>query len=170
MTTPTPTPTYEVVDTPDGPFVVVERAGAVIAAGWSGDVDVIAARAGLKPGAVTLATVASADAVRGWYDGDAQALDGIDVEQSGTEFQARVWGALRQIPAGEVRRYGEVAAGLGSPGASRAVGAACGRNAVALFVPCHRVVGASGKLTGFAWGVDVKRSLLQREERQTPVN
>lgn len=163
MTMTKPHAVYEVVDTPDGPFVVVERAGAVIAAGWSDDVDEIAGRAGLKPGDASPAATASADAVRGWYDGDARALDGIKVEQSGTEFQAKVWAALREIPAGEVRRYGEVAAALGSPGASRAVGAACGRNAVALFVPCHRVVGASGKLTGFAWGVDVKRSLLAHE-------
>jgi len=154
---------FEMVDTPDGPFVVVERSGVVIAAGWSDHVDLIAARAGVQPDSVTRASLASADAVRAWYAGDAQALERVEVSQAGTAFQAAVWGQLRQIPSGQVRRYGEVALALGSPGASRAVGAACGRNAVALFVPCHRVVGASGKLTGFAWGVDVKRSLLERE-------
>jgi len=154
---------FEVVDTPDGPFVVVERSGAVIAAGWSDDVDLIAARAGIGPGAASQATLASADAARAWYAGDAQALERVEVSQGGTDFQAAVWQELRHIPIGQVRRYGEVALALGSPGASRAVGAACGRNAAALFVPCHRVVGASGKLTGFAWGIDVKRSLLARE-------
>lgn len=156
--------TYEIVQTPDGPFTVVERAeGAVVAAGWSADAAQIAARAKIPADALESGTVASADAARAWYAGDASALDGVRVAQSGTDFQGAVWEVLRQIPRGEVRRYGEVAALLGSPGASRAVGAACGRNAVALFVPCHRVVGASGALTGFAWGVDVKRSLLQRE-------
>lgn len=156
--------TFEILDTPDGPFTVVERAdGAVVAAGWSADPAHIAARAKVPAGALEKGTVAAGDAVRAWYAGDASALDGVRVEQSGTGFQSRVWDALRSIPRGQVRRYGELAAELGSPGASRAVGAACGRNAVALFVPCHRVVGASGALTGFAWGVGVKRSLLVRE-------
>ncbi|WP_061963337.1 methylated-DNA--[protein]-cysteine S-methyltransferase [Demequina aurantiaca] len=155
---------YEIVDTPDGPFTVIERPdGVVVAAGWSADPAAVASRSRIKPGDIAARTTASADAVRAWYAGDTHALDAITVEQSGTAFQSRVWAALREIPAGEVRRYGEVAESLGTTGASRAVGAACGRNAVALFVPCHRVVGASGKLTGFAWGVDVKRSLLTRE-------
>jgi len=163
MTTIDSSTMYEVVTTPDGPFVVVERAGAVIAAGWSGDVGVVAARAGVGPAEVSSATLASADAVRAWYAGNIDALGGVVVEQQGTEFQSAVWEALRQIPRGQVRRYGEMAEALGRPGASRAVGTACSRNAVALFVPCHRVVSASGALTGFAWGVDVKRSLLRRE-------
>ncbi|WP_062209958.1 methylated-DNA--[protein]-cysteine S-methyltransferase [Demequina oxidasica] len=155
---------YEIVETPDGPFTVIERAdGMVVAAGWSADQAAVATRAKIEPEDLTAQAVASADAVRAWYAGDTSALVRIGVEQAGTEFQSRVWAALREIPAGEVRLYGELAADLGSPGASRAVGAACGRNAVALFVPCHRVVGASGKMTGFAWGVDVKQSLLARE-------
>lgn len=156
--------TYEMVETPDGPFTVVENAdGAVVAAGWSADAVQIAARAKVPAEAIRQGMVAAGPAVRAWYAGDDAALDGVCVEQGGTEFQQRVWEALRAIPRGAVRRYGELAMALGSPGASRAVGAACGRNAVALFVPCHRVVGASGALTGFAWGVDVKRSLLERE-------
>lgn len=153
-----------VIDTPDGPFTVVESAdGTVVAAGWSADLEAVAGRARIDAGDVAPRATASADAVRAWYAGDTRALDAIPVEQSGTAFQSAVWAALREIPSGEVRRYGEMAAAMGSPGASRAVGAACGRNAVALFVPCHRVVGASGKLTGFAWGVEVKQSLLARE-------
>jgi methylated-DNA-[protein]-cysteine S-methyltransferase len=152
---------HEIVDTPDGPFTVVERDGVVVAAGWSGDPHAIAARAGTEPGAP--AVLDSAAAVRAWYAGAVSALESTPVHQTGTEFQSQVWQQLRAIPRGEVRRYGEVAAGLGRPGASRAVGAACGRNAVALFVPCHRVVGASGSLTGFAWGTEIKRSLLARE-------
>ncbi len=175
--------TYETVDTPDGPFTLVENAdGAVVASAWSDDVDALAARAGLAPGDFEPADLTRADltradltpgahrasqAVRAFYAGDPHAPAGVPVAQNGTAFQTAVWAALRDIPVGEVRRYGELAAALGSPGASRAVGAACGRNAVALFVPCHRVVGASGALTGFAWGVDVKRSVLAREGATT---
>ncbi len=154
---------YPQFDTPDGPFTMVERDGAVVASGWTADAVALAARAGIGAAELEPGDCAAAPAVLAWYAGDAAALDEVRVEQAGTEFQMAVWGALRTIPRGAVRRYGELAAALGSPGASRAVGAACGRNAVALFVPCHRVVGASGALTGFAWGVDVKRSLLGRE-------
>lgn len=176
-------PTYEILDTPDGPFTVIENAdGAVMASAWSGDVNAVAARAGLAPDLAPglspdtapglPADVApdlapgrcrASDAVRAYYAGDVHAPTSVPVAQRGTAFQTSVWAALRDIPAGQVRRYGELATALGNPGASRAVGAACGSNAVALFVPCHRVVGASGALTGFAWGVDIKRSVLARE-------
>lgn len=154
---------YQQLDTPDGPFTIVERDGAVVASGWTADAVALAARAGIGAADLVAGDCEAAPAVFAWYAGDAAALDGVRVEQAGTDFQMAVWGALRTIPRGHVRRYGELAASLGRPGASRAVGAACGHNAVALFVPCHRVVGASGALTGFAWGVDVKRSLLARE-------
>lgn len=155
---------FETIETPDGPFTLVEQAdGEVVAAGWSDDVSAVAARAGLTGADVVAGECAASGAVKDFYAGDASAPGRVAVAQRGTPFQLAVWAALREIPAGRVRRYGELAAQLGSPGASRAVGAACGRNAVALFVPCHRVVGASGSLTGFAWGVDVKRSLLQAE-------
>jgi methylated-DNA-[protein]-cysteine S-methyltransferase len=81
----------------------------------------------------------------------------------GTRFQRDVWEALLAIPFGETRSYGELAKKLGSPAASRAVGAANGRNPISIVVPCHRVIGASGKLTGFAGGLDVKARLLEIE-------
>lgn len=80
-----------------------------------------------------------------------------------TAFQQRVWAALRSIPFGEVRSYGEIAASLGAPGASRAVGSACGANAVALSVPCHRAVRGDGGISGYRWGVGRKESLLKHE-------
>ena len=83
----------------------------------------------------------------------------------GTPFQLHVWQALQQIPYGSTRSYGELAAWLGSPGASRAVGMACNKNPLLLIVPCHRVIGANGKLTGFACGLDIKRYLLLLEKR-----
>lgn len=82
----------------------------------------------------------------------------------GTAFQQRVWQALLQIPKGEVWSYGELAEFIGAPkGAARAVGSACGRNPIALFIPCHRVVRQNGGLGGFGWGLPVKRHLLKHE-------
>jgi methylated-DNA-[protein]-cysteine S-methyltransferase len=83
--------------------------------------------------------------------------------RGGTPFQRRVWAELRAIPRGETRTYGELAARLGMPGAARAVGAAVARNPVSIVVPCHRVVGADGSLTGYAGGVERKRALLAIE-------
>jgi methylated-DNA-[protein]-cysteine S-methyltransferase len=76
-----------------------------------------------------------------------------------------VWEALRRIPCGETRSYGEIANAIGFPTGSRAVGAANGRNPIAIVIPCHRVIGANGKLTGYAGGLHVKKSLLDHENR-----
>ena len=83
----------------------------------------------------------------------------------GTVFQLRVWQALRAIPRGETRSYSQLARDLGNPNSTRAVARACATNRVALMVPCHRVVGASGSLTGYRWGVERKRALLEAEKR-----
>ena len=90
---------------------------------------------------------------------------GGNLDLRGTVFQLRVWQALRQIPRGETRSYSEVARKLGDPNATRAVARACAMNRVALIVPCHRVVGANGSLTGYRWGVERKRDLLAAEKR-----
>lgn len=81
----------------------------------------------------------------------------------GTEFQQRVWKELQKIPFGETRSYGDLARQIGKPSASRAVGAANGRNPISIVIPCHRVIGSSGKLTGFAGGLEVKARLLAFE-------
>ena len=81
----------------------------------------------------------------------------------GTVFQLRVWQALRQIPRGETRSYSQLAREMGHPKATRAVARACALNRVAVLVPCHRVVGASGSLTGYRWGVERKRQILEAE-------
>jgi methylated-DNA-[protein]-cysteine S-methyltransferase len=82
---------------------------------------------------------------------------------AGGEFQRRVWAELERIPYGETASYGEIARRLGAPTASRAVGAANGRNPIAIIVPCHRVIGADGSLTGFGGGLECKRALLDLE-------
>ncbi|RIA46924.1 methylated-DNA-[protein]-cysteine S-methyltransferase [Hephaestia caeni] len=90
----------------------------------------------------------------------------VALQTAGTDFQKQVWAALRAIPFGETRSYGEIARHIGRPGASRAVGAANGRNPVSIITPCHRVVGANGSLTGFAGGLKAKQFLLALEQGQ----
>ena len=87
----------------------------------------------------------------------------LPLDPRGTAFQKNVWAALLSIPFGETRTYGELARQLGTPAASRAVGAANGRNPLSIVVPCHRVIGSTGKLTGFAGGLDAKAYLLRLE-------
>ena len=89
---------------------------------------------------------------------------------SGSGFQRRVWQQIALIPFGETRTYGDLARAIGQPGASRAVGAACGQNPVSIVVPCHRVVGAGDRLTGYAGGLDRKKWLLEFEARQRSVD
>jgi methylated-DNA-[protein]-cysteine S-methyltransferase len=102
------------------------------------------------------------------YFGGKRHIFRVPIQLEGTPFQRRVWEHLRSIPYGETCTYGELAARIGSPTASRAVGAALGRNPVGIFVPCHRVIGSTGKLVGFAGGIDVKRRLLELERCSHP--
>ncbi len=95
-------------------------------------------------------------------------LDAIPLDLVGTAFQVKVWSALRTIPPGETRSYAQIAELLGSPRAARAVGAACGRNRLAVLVPCHRVIGGRGTLTGYRWGIERKQRLIESERRKTP--
>jgi methylated-DNA-[protein]-cysteine S-methyltransferase len=88
----------------------------------------------------------------------------VPLRLDGTSFQLRVWSGLRDIPFGETRSYGQLAASLGDPSATRAVGAANGCNPIAIVVPCHRVIGADGSLTGFGGGIERKRFLLRLEQ------
>lgn len=97
-----------------------------------------------------------------YFAGERLAFD-LPLAPSGTPFQLRVWAALREIPYGATTSYGEIARHLGDPRATRAVGAANGRNPISIIVPCHRVIGASGSLTGFGGGLDRKRWLLEHE-------
>lgn len=104
-----------------------------------------------------------------YFAGELTEFD-IELEMIGTEFQRRVWQALVGIPYGETRSYGEIAAQIGSPGASRAVGLANGHNPVGIIVPCHRVIGANGSLTGYGGGLPRKKALLQLEKSRTLID
>ncbi|MGC6387065.1 methylated-DNA--[protein]-cysteine S-methyltransferase [Ewingella sp. S1.OA.A_B6] len=101
--------------------------------------------------------------IQDYFSGDLHAIDTLPVATAGTEFQRQVWQMLRTIPCGQVMTYGQMAAQLGNPGASRAVGLANGSNPISVVVPCHRVIGSNGTLTGYAGGVDRKKWLLIHE-------
>ena len=104
-------------------------------------------------------------ALEAYFEGDIRAIDTLQTCSLGTEFQAKCWAALRKIPPGETRSYGQQAVMIGNPKAVRAVGLANGANPIGIVVPCHRVVGADGTLTGYGGGLPRKRWLLEHESK-----
>lgn len=111
------------------------------------------------------APAAVSSALAGYFDGALHAIESIEVRTGGTAFQRKVWSALRRIPGGVTRGYGELARDIGRPKAARAIGLANGANPTAIVVPCHRVIGADGSLTGFGGGLERKRWLLDHERK-----
>ena len=105
---------------------------------------------------------AAAEQLEEYFAGERRTFD-LPLDLRGTEFQQQVWRALAEIPFGDTSTYGKQAAAIGRPRAIRAVGSANGRNPLSIVLPCHRIVGADGKLTGFAGGLDTKRWLLDHE-------
>jgi len=106
--------------------------------------------------------------LRAYFAGDLAAIDAIPADPGGTEFQRKVWDELRRIPVGTTVSYSELARRVRAPGSVRAVGAANGRNPIAVVIPCHRVIGADGSLTGYGGGLDRKEWLLAHERAATP--
>lgn len=104
-------------------------------------------------------------ALDGYFAGELDSLNELQTATGGTEFQRQVWAALRRIPVGATTSYGALAKRIGRPAAMRAVGLANGANPIAIIVPCHRVIGADGSLTGFGGGLERKQWLLQHESR-----
>ena len=113
--------------------------------------------------AASRATGPTGDALDAYFAGRVAALDALRVAPRGTDFQRRVWAALRAIPAGATASYADIARAVGSPRAVRAVGAANGANPVSLILPCHRIIGSDGSLTGYGGGIDRKKWLLAHE-------
>jgi methylated-DNA-[protein]-cysteine S-methyltransferase len=159
----TETPTYHFTQfhTPLGEFsVAVDSAGGVAAAAFG---DEHALRSRLRRAALvrdTRRTAAARRQIEAWFRGERRSFS-IPLSTSGTAFQCRVWNELRTIPFGETRSYGGVARAVGS--SARAVGRANATNPICLMVPCHRVVGSDGSLTGYAFGEETKRRLLEFE-------
>ena len=152
---------HRVIDSPVGSLTLVVDDAGVLCALYTDGQKYFPDAVGLGERDDTIADDAVAQ-LGEYFAGTRDDFD-LTLAPRGTAFQAEVWEALRAIPAWETRTYGELARELGRPGASRAVGAATGRNPISIIVPCHRLVGASGSLTGYAGGVERKRWLLDHE-------
>jgi len=154
-------------DTPVGAFTVLAEESTVYASGWTTDLESMVAVMApqLRPQAIEAADDLGeiSRAVRSYVDGDLNAINGILVRQSSGPFIRHAWDVLRAVPAGTTITYGAFAAKCGRPTAVRAAAGACSRNAAALFVPCHRVIAATGSLHHFRWGLDPKGWLLRHE-------
>ena len=168
---------HATVSTPPGPFTVVVTEDAdgrdvVLASGWTADLGQL-----LPVVHPTLRPVSSErvddlpvlDVVGKFFAGDVTAIDDVAVSQRSGPFLSEAWEVLRTVPAGHPDTYAAFAARCGRPAAVRAAANACARNAAALFVPCHRILGSDGGLVGFRWGTPVKRWLLDHEAEHAPV-
>ena len=154
-------PRQTIVPSPVGPLrLVVDDAGALTHLLFASEEEV--ARAPGEPPGSCLDEVERQ--LRAYFAGEREDFD-VPLRPVGTPFQLAVWEALRAIPYAETRSYGQQAAAIGRPRAIRAVGAANGRNPISIIVPCHRVVGADGGLTGYGGGIAQKRRLLDHERR-----
>ncbi|KFC82254.1 methylated-DNA--[protein]-cysteine S-methyltransferase [Buttiauxella agrestis] len=156
--------------TPLGPlWIICDEQYHLRAVEWEEHSDRMVQLLGLHYGAGGYQRVACAnpdglsDKLRDYFDGDLAVIETLPTATAGTPFQREVWQTLRSIPCGQVMHYGQLADQLGRPGAARAVGAANGSNPVSVVVPCHRVIGRNGTMTGYAGGVGRKEWLLRHE-------
>lgn len=163
-----PSIAYTSTTTPFGELLLAATDAGVVALGFA-DGDAVAT-AWLKS-EFPIGTIARDDAgLHRFLESALRVLDGADggtipLAPTGSEFQWRVWVALRGIPFGETRTYTQLAAMIGKPHAVRAVASACANNPISLLVPCHRVVGADGSLRGYRWGLERKKLLLEHEKK-----
>ncbi|MBL28073.1 MAG: cysteine methyltransferase [Rhodospirillaceae bacterium] len=164
---------YDEIESPIGIVLLILRDDAVCTLDFSDCADrsrrLLTTRFGAVEPVRAAKRPSASERVSAYFAGEVDALDDITVAAGGTPFQEQVWAALRRIPAGQTATYGNIAAAIGSPKAMRAVGMANNRNPIALIVPCHRVIGADGSLTGYAGGLDRKRWLLEHEGALLPM-
>ena len=167
MTTATAVParTHVTIDSPVGPLTLV-ASGRSLAALCMADQRHAPGQAafGLPGDPAADPFAAAAAQLTAYFAGQLTSFD-LPLDPAGTGFQRRVWAALRDIPYGQTASYGQLAGRIGQPAASRAVGLANGRNPIAIIIPCHRVIGSDGSLTGYGGGLDRKRFLLDLERR-----
>ena len=160
---------WSTVDTHIGPFTaVVDDDGAVLASGWTADLDDLLPliHPSLRPTELRHGDLGPvAEAITRYHEGELSAIDDVPVRQRSGTFLEHAWEVLRTVPAGAPVTYTEYAAKSGRPAAVRAAAAACARNAAALFVPCHRVLRTDGTLGGYRYGLEVKKWLLGHERR-----
>ena len=155
--------THVVLGSPIGPLTIVARGGAITALYMDAHWHAPGAEEFGLPGDVADEPFATAAAqLAAYFAGQLTSFD-LPLAPAGTEFQRKVWAGLLAIPYGQTISYGELARRIGSPAASRAVGLANGRNPISIVVPCHRVIGSDGGMTGYGGGLDRKRFLLALE-------
>jgi methylated-DNA-[protein]-cysteine S-methyltransferase len=162
--------TIDTFASPIGPITLASDGRALVALDFGTPADPVLSRLRARFGPGTPIREAGdpqgfTSLVRAYFSGELDALGGCPVDGGGTPFQRRVWAALREIGPGETLSYSALAARIGMPKATRAVGLANGRNPIAIVVPCHRVIGADGGLTGYGGGIERKRWLLAHERR-----
>ncbi len=155
---------YKIVDSPIGKLKLVASAQGLVAILWDNDNPRRVRLTDLAENCSDRILLRTETELNQYFAGKRESFT-VPLDMRGTPFQNQVWAALRGIPFGETRTYGQLARQLGNPAATRAVGAANGRNPVAVIVPCHRVIGFSEKLTGFAGGLEAKAQLLNLEGR-----
>lgn len=156
---------YKIMDSPVGKLKVVASEKGLVAILWENDKPRRVPLTDMVEDSTQKVLVETERQLGEYFAGRRQAFS-LPLDMRGTRFQKDVWEALLAIPFGETRSYGELAKKLGAPTASRAVGAANGRNPISIVVPCHRVIGASGKLTAFAGGLETKARLLEMENAE----
>jgi methylated-DNA-[protein]-cysteine S-methyltransferase len=156
---------YKTIASPVGTLTLVATDKGLAAILWEND-DPKRVRLGPLVEHTTHPLLRRAEAQLGEYFQGKRRTFSVEFDPAGTRFQKDVWNALAKIPYGETQTYGQIARQLGHPKAVRAVGAANGRNPISIMVPCHRVIGASGSLTGFAGGLEAKAHLLTLERNQ----
>jgi methylated-DNA-[protein]-cysteine S-methyltransferase len=159
---------YKIIDSPIGKLKLVASDKALVAILWENDKPRRVRLSGLIVNGQHPVLLETERQLKEYFAGKRKEFS-IALEMTGTQFQKDVWEALLAIPFGETRSYAQLAKQLGNPRATRAVGAANGRNPLSIIVPCHRVIGSSGKLTGFAGGLEVKAQLLSLESNGTPI-
>lgn len=163
---------FDVIDTPVGSLAIIaDQKGAMRMLSFDGEGDRWRKDFTRRfPGANLVKRrdpFGHASALKAYFAGDMEALDQIPVAFGGTSFQNKVWKQLRKIPVGQTLSYGALAKEIGEPKAMRAVGLANGSNPIAVIVPCHRVIGSDGSLTGFGGGLPRKKWLLEHEAKHT---
>jgi len=161
--------THVVADSPIGPLTIVAQDGAIAALYMDAQRHAPGPEAFGAPAGITEEPFATAvTQLQEYFAGQRTEFD-LPLAPAGTEFQRKVWAGLLGIPYGQTISYGELARRVGSPAASRAVGLANGKNPIAIVVPCHRVIGTDGSLTGYGGGLDRKRFLLGLEQGTAPL-
>jgi len=153
---------YKIIDSPLGKLKLVSRDNGLAAILWENDPPGRVRLGELKEDGNDPVLVETEKQLKEYFAGERNSFS-VALNPAGTVFQNKVWQALIQIPYGETKSYREIAEKIGHASAVRAVGAANGRNPISIVVPCHRVIGSSGKLTGFAGGLEAKRMLLELE-------